>query len=313
METSLVYLDGMELPAFASFPLLDSDSGRQRLRDWYRDFLDIAARHGAGFILEAPVWRANADWGAVLGYDSDALDRVNRESIEFMRELAAESGLKDIIISAGIGPRGDGYAVENAMSAAEATEYHRPQVCSIAAGRADMFSALTINYAEEAIGIAQNAADLGVPVVISFTLETDGLLPSGESLGDAIERVDAAVPGAVAFYMINCAHPTHFEDALESGAPWLSRLRGLRANASTRSHAELDISTELDRGRSRRSGHPLCGHPCAGSRDVGPGRLLRHRPCARRSYRVGGREQHAPGRLNGGAPSIRRIRSGSLA
>jgi homocysteine S-methyltransferase len=248
LETTLVFLDGMELPAFASFPLVDSEVGRERLRVWYRDYLDIAAQHDVGFILEAPLWRAHADWGPILGYDSEGLDRVNREALAFTRALATESSANDVIVGANIGPRGDGYVVTDAMSAAEATRYHRPQMRSLAAGCCELVSALTITYAEEAMGIAQAGADFGLPVVISFTLETDGKLPSGETLGDAIERVDAAVPGAVAYYMVNCVHPIHFEKAIESGAPWLSRLRGLRANASTRSHAELDASTELDRG-----------------------------------------------------------------
>jgi len=248
METTFVFLDGVDLPEFASFPLLDSVAGRDRLRDYYHSYLRIAADQDAGFVMEAPTWRANPDWGEKLGYDAVALDRVNREAIAFMRELAGESGVVDVVVSGAIGPRGDGYAIVDAMTAAEAAAYHGPQVQSLAAAGADLVTALTLNYAEEAIGIARAAVRAGVPAVISFTVETDGTLPSGEELGRAIERVDAEAPGAVAYFMINCAHPTHFADALEADAPWLSRIRGVRANASTKSHAELDVATELDRG-----------------------------------------------------------------
>jgi S-methylmethionine-dependent homocysteine/selenocysteine methylase len=82
----------------------------------------------------------------------------------------------------------------------------------------------------------------------SFTVDTDGRLPTGQTLGDAVAEVDAATGGAPAYYMINCAHPTHFDGALAARARWVDRMRGLRANASTRSHAELNESTELDVG-----------------------------------------------------------------
>ena len=246
METTFIFLDGIELPEFAAFPLLDSDTGRQRLRDYYRADLRIAEEHGAGFVLETPTWRAHADVGARLGYDATGLDRVNQQAVGFLRALADDAAA-DVIISGTLGPRGDGSVVGEPKTAEAAYAYHYPQVRSRAMAGADTVTALTLTYAEEAIGIARAAAHFGVPAVISFTVETDGVLPSGESLGSAIERVDAAAPGAVAYYMLNCAHPTHFEDALETDAPWLQRLRGLRANASARSHVELDAATELDR------------------------------------------------------------------
>lgn len=248
METSLIYLDGVDLPDFAAFPLLDSADGLRQLAAYYEPYLRIATEHGAGFVLETPTWRANPDWGARLGYDADRLDQVNRHAVRFMREIAAQSGLADTVVSGNLGPRGDGYLVASAMSADEAAAYHFPQIRSFAEAGADLVSALTLNYSDEAIGVARAAARAGLPAVISFTLETDGRLPSGEELGAAIERVDAEAPGAVAYFMVNCAHPVHFSGALEQGAAWLSRLRGVRANASTLSHAELDVATELDRG-----------------------------------------------------------------
>lgn len=248
LETTLIYLDGLDLPEFAAFPLLDSADGLRRLATYYEPYLRIAVERDAGFVVETPTWRANADWGAKLGYDAHALDQVNQHAVRFMRHIAAESGLPDVVVSGSIGPRGDGYVVSEAMTADEAAAYHDLQVRSFAAAGADLVSALTLNYSDEAVGIARAAACAELPAVISFTVELDGQLPSGEGLGAAIERVDALAPGAVAYFMINCAHPSHFADALESGAPWLSRVRGIRANASAQSHAELDAATELDRG-----------------------------------------------------------------
>jgi homocysteine S-methyltransferase len=153
-----------------------------------------------------------------------------------------------MVVSGAIGPRGDGYVADHLMTADEARAYHLPQIQSFAAAGADMTTAFTINYVQEGIGVALAAKSVGLPVAISFTLETDGRLPSGMALGDAINAVDAATSGYPVYYMINCAHPTHFAHILETDELWVKRIRGIRGNASTRSHAELDSSPDLDAG-----------------------------------------------------------------
>ena len=151
-------------------------------------------------------------------------------------------------MSGNLGPRGDGYVPGARMSADEARRYHGAQIATFAATEADLVSVFTMNYVEEAIGIALAAREHGMPVVVSFTLETDGRLPSGATLAQAIEATDAATGGFPAYYMINCAHPSHFERVLAEEGAWKQRLGGVRANASRRSHAELDVATELDPG-----------------------------------------------------------------
>jgi S-methylmethionine-dependent homocysteine/selenocysteine methylase len=247
METVLIYRDGLELPEFASFVLLDDPAGIEALRSYYGEFVAIAERHGFGIVLDTPTWRANPDWGARLGYSAEGLDDVNRRGVALLEEVreAAANGV-DVLISGCIGPRGDGYVVGEVMSAKAARAYHSAQVATFASTNSDLVSALTLNYAAEAVGIARAAAEAGVPSVISFTVETDGRLPSGQELRDAVAEVDEATGGAPAYYMVNCAHPTHFEDVLADGG--LDRVRGLRANASTKSHAELDEAEELDQG-----------------------------------------------------------------
>ena len=247
METVLIYRDGLELPEFASFVLLDDPAGIEALRSYYGEYVAIAERHGFGIVLDTPTWRANPDWGARLGYSAEGLDDVNRRGVALLEEVreAAGNGV-DVLISGCIGPRGDGYVVGEVMSAKEAQEYHSAQVATFASTNSDLVSALTLNYAAEAVGIARAAAEAGIPSVISFTVETDGRLPSGQELRDALAEVDEATGGAPAYYMVNCAHPTHFEDVLAGGG--LERVRGLRANASTKSHAELDEAEELDQG-----------------------------------------------------------------
>jgi homocysteine S-methyltransferase len=242
METTLVHHEGIELPEFAAFPLLDRPDGRAALARYYAPYIDVARAHGARFQLDTPTWRANRDWGERLGYDGAALDRVNRDAVAFARELAAASADVEVRVSGLVGPRGDGYVVGERMSAGEAQAYHAEHIGSLAG--ADVISALTLTYVDEAVGIVRAAADAGLPAIVSFTVETDGRLPDQTALGEAVEAVDAATGGAPEAFMVNCAHPTHFDAALEGG--WTERIRGVRANASRLSHAELDEAEELD-------------------------------------------------------------------
>ena len=249
LETDLIFNHGFDLPQFASFPLLERPEGRAAIRRYYEGYAAIARERGAGLVLESPTWRANPDWARLLGYDPDGLDAVNRDAIALMQEIRDDHpDLPHVVISGCIGPRGDGYRVDDAMSAEQAQAYHARQIAVFADTAADMVAAFTMTYAEEAVGITRAARLAGMPVAISFTLETDGHLPSGQPLGEAIAQVNAVTDGGPDYYMINCAHPTHFEDVLAATGGWVERIRGLRANASTRSHAELDEATELDDG-----------------------------------------------------------------
>jgi len=246
-ETDLIFHHGIDLPHFATFPLLESASHRETIRTYFDSVIDLARRDGTGVVIETATWRASSDWGALLGYDADALDRVNRDAVNLFIELRAANPDVPVVISGNVGPRGDGYAVADEMSSTDAAAYHQPQVRSLARAGADLVSAFTLNYAQEATGIVLAGVREQVPVVISFTLETDGRLPSGQTLASAIEEVDAATNAAAAYFMVNCAHPTHFTRVLDSPGPW-DRLQGIRANASPMSHEELDNATELDRG-----------------------------------------------------------------
>jgi S-methylmethionine-dependent homocysteine/selenocysteine methylase len=247
IETTLIFHRGLELPAFAAFVLLADEAGTDELRRYYAPYLELAREHGLGFVLEAPTWRASARWAEELGLSAPELDRLNRTAIALMEELRDEAGIP-AVISGCIGPQDDGYNPAAMLTPAQARDYHSTQIATFADTAADMVTALTITYADEAVGITQAAVDAGVPVVISFTLETDGRLPSGQQLGDAVEQVDAATGGAPAYYMINCVHPTHFEAELDTDAAWSARIGGVRANASAKSHAELDAADELDEG-----------------------------------------------------------------
>jgi S-methylmethionine-dependent homocysteine/selenocysteine methylase len=248
LETDLIFHHGVDLPEFAAYPLLRSADGRARLRWYYEGYAAIAQRAGAGLRLESPTWRANPDWGAVLGDDAAALDAANQEAIAFLQGIADDwrDQVEDVKVVGMIGPRGDGYAAGSASSSDEAAEYHSAQIEAFAVAGADEVEALTMTDAHEALGVARAAAAAGIPAVLSFTVETDGRLPDGSSLGEAVTAVDEAA--SPAYFMVNCAHPQHVLKAFEDGAPWAERIRGVRSNASTLSHAELDEAESLDEG-----------------------------------------------------------------
>ena len=252
LETTLIFLEGFELPCFAAFDLLKDEKGYHAIKNYYRRYLNIAKDQKMGFILESPTWRANPDWIEKVGYPKSAIAEINKKAVQLLSELKKEfeNDIENILISGCIGPRGDGYKPGNTMTAEEAENYHSAQINVFKETPVDMVTAITMNYVEEAIGIARAAGAANIPVVISFTVETNGKLAIGMSLGQAIEQVDTAVPLPPIYYMINCAHPDHFSGELETGKNevWIQRIKGLRVNASCKSHAELDEATELDRG-----------------------------------------------------------------
>jgi homocysteine S-methyltransferase len=250
LETTLVFLEGLDLPCFAAFPLLLDDAGRQTLKRYFEPYLRTAADREVGFVLDTATWRANPDWGEKLGYSKEAITDINRRGVALAVEIrnASATSPTPIVINGVVGPRGDGYRADAKMTADDAQQYHSEQIEAFRNAGADMVSAITMNYAEEAIGITRAAKANDIPVVIAFTVETDGKLATGETLQSAIKRVDEATRGAPAYFMINCAHPSHFDDAISGVGDWSDRIRGVRANASAKSHAELDEAVELDAG-----------------------------------------------------------------
>ncbi len=249
METTLIFHRGIELPLFAAFDLLKDDDGVEALRSYFEPYVDVARRYEVGIVLDTPTWRASSDWGEQLGYSAADLDRLNRRGVTLLEEIRAEheSERTPVVIAGCVGPRGDGYVADERMGADEAERYHATQIETFADTNADLVAALTMTYSDEATGIVHAARAAGMPVAVSFTVETDGRLPSGQPLREAVEQVDRETDGTASYFMVNCAHPTHFAHVLEDG-PWLERLRGVRANASTKSHAELDEAEVLDEG-----------------------------------------------------------------
>jgi S-methylmethionine-dependent homocysteine/selenocysteine methylase len=250
IETTLIFHEGLDLPAFAAFDLLKDAEGTQALRRYFEPYAELAREQGVGLVLESPTWRASPRWAAEIGYSDQELDQLNRKAIALMEDLRSEYESTDapVVISGCVGPQDDGYNPAERLSAAAAQAYHSTQIGTFSETAADMVTAITMTYTDEAVGLTRAAMEAGIPVAISFTVETDGRLPSGQALGEAVEQVDGETDGGPAYFMVNCAHPAHFSHLLEAGEPWQERIRGLRANASTKSHAELDEAVELDEG-----------------------------------------------------------------
>jgi homocysteine S-methyltransferase len=250
IETHIIFNMGVELPHFSVFPLNDSAAGRDVIRSYYRDYLAVAKAAGRDFLFATHSWRASADWADRLGYDRARLKQNNATSVALCAEIADEFAAAGVAsaIAGVIGPRRDAWQHDADMTVAEAYDYHSPQIEAFAGTATTSLHAYTLTNTPEAIGIAQAAERSGQPLVLSFTIETDGTLPGGKPLGVAITEVDEATRAYPSYYMINCAHPRHFPPELRIGAPWIGRIGGLRANASAKSHAELDASPEIDIG-----------------------------------------------------------------
>jgi S-methylmethionine-dependent homocysteine/selenocysteine methylase len=250
LETTLIFHHDIDLPLFAAFDLLKSEPGKRTIREYYLPYIDIALAHQVGFILESPTWRASTGWGVQIGYEHDEIEQANREAIAILEQLRQQYASVEtpIVVSGNIGPIADGYSSETKVSADEAETYHRHQIEVFAGSSADMVNAITMTYVDEAVGIVRAAQKAGIPVSIGFTVETDGRLPDGTPLGQAIQTVDKRTNGGPVYYLVNCAHPSHFSHVLEEDQDWSKRIYGVRANASCKSHAELDESETLDDG-----------------------------------------------------------------
>ncbi len=250
LETTLIFHDGLDLAHFAAFPLLDKAEGQAALRRYYDSYCAAAERSGAGCILDTPTFRASPAWAEKVGYGVPELHRVIADGVAMLGEVRAawETADRPIVINGAIGPRGDGYSAAETMDPDTAEAFHAPQVRVYAEAGADLVMAQTMTHAGEAIGIARAAAKAGIPAIVSFTVETDGRLPDGTALREAILTADAATGASPLHYLVNCAHPSHIAPALADGGAWISRLGGVRANPSPKSHAELNESTTLEAG-----------------------------------------------------------------
>jgi S-methylmethionine-dependent homocysteine/selenocysteine methylase len=253
LETELIFKHDIDLPHFASFPMFDKPKYQNIFRNYFREYLEVAKKNKTGFILESPTWRASPDWGFKLGYSAQEIAKVNERAVKLVQELKAEyeDDIDLVIISGCIGPRSDGYLVGELMEPNEAKKFHLLQLKALKNAGAQIITAQTMTNSNEGLGIVLAAKENEIPVVISFTVELDGNLPTGESLESVINKIDEITDKYPAYYMINCAHPSHFIGQFENNGDWKLRIKGVRSNASCKSHAELNECTELDAGNAQ--------------------------------------------------------------
>ncbi|CAF0971053.1 unnamed protein product [Adineta ricciae] len=256
LETYLVYQKKMNLPYSATFPVLKSEAGCEVIKDYLSQFAMIAKKYGAGLIFQAVTWRASPDYLKKLGYEIEDLPSIVQQAVDLLVDIRNEyeTETTPIVINASMGPRGDGYNPTTIMSPDEAQTYHSTQINAFSQSKADFITAFTLNYPEEAIGIVRAAKAVNMPIAISFTVSSDGRLPTGQSLKDAIEMVDSVTVKAPIYYMINCAHPNTFEKLLDPKEAWVQRIHGFKSNASKKTHEQLDESKELDDGNPQEFG-----------------------------------------------------------
>lgn len=248
IETDLIFNHGIEIPEFAAHTLLADPRGRKAVSDYHRGFLDFARESDRGFLLDSQTWKAHRYWAEALGSTIEDLRAAVLDSVSLLEGLRdAHAGTLPVVLNGVIGPRGDAYAPDEALAVEEAEAYHAEQIGWMAETALDMVTAMTFTQSPEAAGVVRAARAAGLPAVVSFTVETDGRLPTGQPLAEAIATVDGLTDGGAAYFMVNCAHPDHFFHLFD-GAPWTRRVRGVRCNASRKSHAELDQSTTLDYG-----------------------------------------------------------------
>ncbi|MDT5259415.1 MAG: homocysteine S-methyltransferase, partial [Mycobacterium sp.] len=192
-ETEILYKYGFDLPHFAMFPLLDNPQAVAELRGMYGRYLDTAARHGFGVVVGGLDYRASPDWGSLLGYSRESLAEMQLRAIDFLREVAGPyAGQVPALKYAGIvGPRGDAYQINQTITAEEAEAYHGEQLATLARAGVDLVEAMTFNGVPEVIGLSRAAAREGLPLSVSFTLDSASRLASGPTLKDAIETIDA--------------------------------------------------------------------------------------------------------------------------
>jgi len=249
IETDLIFNRGVEIREFAAHTLLPDPVGRAELVAYFRRFLELARQTKAGFILDSQTWKAHLHWAGALGATENELHQANCESIAFIAGIRKEFSENEqpIVLNGIIGPTSDAYVPETHVTMDQAWRYHACQIGWLAETEVDMVTATTFPQADEATGLVRAAQDARLPVVVSFTVETDGRLPTGQALPDAIRQVDDATGGGPAYFMVNCAHPDHFFHVFDD-SDWSRRVRGLRCNASRLSHAQLDACETLDDG-----------------------------------------------------------------
>lgn len=274
IETTLMDRLGQELREFAAFELLATAEGREALRTYYGEYVDLAAQQQRPLVLDTPTWRANADWGDRLGYDLEDLDAINADAVALVRQVIEDAETEGVTVEVNgcVGPRyDDHYASQDNMTAEESESYYGVQVRALAAAGADRITLVTTMSVAEGIGVVRAAVAERIPVAVSFVVGDDGRLASGDSVAEAIAQIDAATDAVALGYLVNCAHPSEVEQGLAACADdaYLNRIIGFRLNAAKEHEPESperpENFAELQAGLKRYARNATVFGGCCGT------------------------------------------------
>ena len=223
-------------------PLIYDDRGRCELEKLYLGCLQVAHAAELPFVMFTPTWRANAE--RVKGADAPAT--INADATQFMRGLRDRCGGSRAMIKIGglIGCRNDAYRPQEGLTPSAAERFHAWQIDQLAHAGVDFLVAETLPAVPEAVGVARAMAKTGLPYVISFVIDRNGLVLDGADLSTAVNTIDAATVTKPLGFMVNCSYPT-FLHAGEQPRALFQRLIGYQANASSLDHDALDNAAEV--------------------------------------------------------------------
>lgn len=229
-------------PVLVNAPLIYQEKGRQALRKIYQSYIDIALEAKTPFLMCTPTWRTNQERVS----RTQIKPSINIDAVHFLQEIreSQKDGRENIKIGGMIGCKNDCYQPQEALSAAQAEQFHAWQIEQLKQGGVDFLIAETLPNVDEAMGIAKAIERSGLPYFISFVISRDCKVLDGTDLNTAIKRVDANTQSQPLGFMVNCAYPS-FLCAASQPAELFTRLVGYLANASSKDHCDLEGAAEL--------------------------------------------------------------------
>jgi len=224
--------------------LIYEEKGASALSALWQEYIDIARQHSLPFLATTPTRRANRDRVGASSFS----EHIIADNVAFLRKIQQNSGI-EMYVGGLMGCKGDAYTGEGALSEEDSFDFHRWAADRFREAGADFLYAGIMPTLPEAAGLARAADSTGLPYIISFTIQQDGKLIDKTTIADAIRYIDSVTQSKPVCYMTNCVHPAIVFKALSrpfNDIPLVKeRFRGIQANTSPLSYAELDGAVDL--------------------------------------------------------------------
>ncbi len=231
-------------PDIAHAGLIYTRDSRVILENAYKAYLDVGQKYDLPMVTTTATWRASKQRLAQSGFKDRS---VNQDNVRFLMDLCGSYKNNEMLVGGNIGPMGDAYRPDQALSRHTAREFHRQQIDSLVEARPDFLQASTLPAFTEAAGIADAMADTGMCYILSFVILENGSLLDGTPLSTAISNIDDTVSRAPIGYAINCVHPDTACSGLKAEISGLkNRIIGFFGNTSARTPEELDGLAALE-------------------------------------------------------------------